>query len=162
MDPAGLVRRIIEDRVPRAGRPAARTGPGALPGAAMPIALWCVLLAAFLPVLSVIPAKATGDFDNARPRDPAFWREGFRARAAGAMANGFEAFPLFAVAVLVALDRGGAPGTADALAVGFVLVRIAYVVAYWTDRPTLRSALWTAGLALSVALFTLPVWSPAA
>jgi uncharacterized MAPEG superfamily protein len=36
------------------------------------------------------------------------------------------------------------------------------VLAYWADRPTLRSALWTVGLALAIALFTLPVWAPPA
>ncbi|WP_430514088.1 MAPEG family protein [Pannonibacter phragmitetus] len=75
----------------------------------MPIAFWCVLAAAFLPILSVVPAKLTKDFSNARPRDPAFWAEGFRARAQGAQANGFEAFPLFAVAVLVAYQQGAIP-----------------------------------------------------
>ena len=58
----------------------------------MPFAIWCVLAAAILPILSAFPAKLSKDFDNANPRDPAYWKSGFRARAAGAQANGFEAF----------------------------------------------------------------------
>jgi uncharacterized MAPEG superfamily protein len=127
----------------------------------MPIALWCVLLAAVLPIVAVVPAKLGGEFDNRRPRNPDYWRAGFRARAAGAMANGFEAFPLFAVAVLVGLDRGGSGDAIDLMAAGFVLARVGYTLAYWGDRPSLRSLLWTVGLALAVAIFLSPVWWPA-
>lgn len=126
----------------------------------MPIALWCVLVAAVLPIVAVMPAKLGGEYDNSRPRDPDYWRAGFRARAAGAMANGFEAFPLFAVAVLVGLDRGGNSATIDVLAVGFILARASYILAYWGDRPRLRSLVWTVGLALAVGIFLSPMWSP--
>jgi uncharacterized MAPEG superfamily protein len=127
----------------------------------MPIALWCVLVAAVLPIVAVMPAKLGGEFDNSRPRDPDYWRAGFRARAAGAMANGFEAFPLFAVAVIVGLEWGGSAAIIDVLAAGFVLARIGYTLAYWGDRPSVRSLLWTVGLVLAVAIFLSPLWSPA-
>jgi uncharacterized MAPEG superfamily protein len=127
----------------------------------MTIALWCVLVAALLPLVAIAPAKAAAGYDNNRPRDPAFWNEGFRARAAGAMANGFEAFPLFAVAVLVGLERGDQQ-TVDFLAMGFIAVRLGYLLAYWSDRATLRSAFWATGLALAVAIFLTPLWAPAA
>ena len=61
----------------------------------MPIALWCLLIAALLPILSALPAKFSKDFDNANPRNPDYWKDGFRARAQAAQANGFEAFPFF-------------------------------------------------------------------
>lgn len=125
----------------------------------MPIALWCVLVAAFLPILSVFPAKLTRDYDNARPRDPAFWAEGFRARAMGAQANGFEAFPLFAVAVLVAYQQGGDPFWIDVLAAAFIGLRGLYILCYWADKATLRSLVWSAAVACCVAIFTSPVWS---
>ena len=44
----------------------------------MTLALWCILAAAILPALSGFPAKLDRDFDNARPRDPDFWRDGVR------------------------------------------------------------------------------------
>lgn len=125
----------------------------------MPVAIWCVLAAAFLPILSVFPAKLTRDFSNARPRDPAFWAEGFRARAQGAQANGFEAFPLFAVAVLVAYQQSGDPFWIDVLAAAFIGLRVLYVLCYWMDKATLRSLVWIAATACAVAIFTSPVWS---
>jgi uncharacterized MAPEG superfamily protein len=124
----------------------------------MPIALWCVLAAAILPLLSVFPAKLSKEFDNARPRDPEYWRSGFRARAQGAQANGFEAFPFFAVAVFVALNQGGSPELIDRLAVLFVLLRLIYVGCYWADRATPRSLAWMAAFLTTVALFTCPLW----
>ena len=128
----------------------------------MPIALWCVLIAAILPILAAYPAKTRGGFDNSRPRDPDFWREGFAARAQGAMSNGFEAFPFFAAAVLVALTQGGSEEWAGLLAVAFLAARIGYTIAYWQDRATLRSAIWTMGFGLTVAIFLTPIWAPVA
>lgn len=125
----------------------------------MPVALWCVLIAALLPMLSVLPAKLNRKFDNARPRDPDYWKDGFRARAQGAQANGFEAFPFFAVAVIVGLGQGGDPQWIDRLAVLFVLLRVIYVGCYWTDRATPRSLAWFAGFLSVVGLFTSPLWS---
>ncbi|MCV0428925.1 MAG: MAPEG family protein [Roseibium sp.] len=125
----------------------------------MPVAIWCILVAAILPVLSVLPAKLDKDFNNANPRDSDYWREGFRARAQAAMANGYEAFPFFAVAVFVALSQGGAPYWLDQLAILFVLLRLIYVFCYWTDRATPRSMAWTASFLTIIALFTSSLWS---
>lgn len=125
----------------------------------MPTALWCVLFAAILPILSAMPAKFSRSFDNARPRDPHYWSEGFRARAQWAQANGFEAFPFFAVAVFVALSQGGDPEWIDRLAVLFVLLRLIYVFCYWADRATPRSLAWFAAFMSTVALFTCSLWS---
>lgn len=125
----------------------------------MPFALWCVLAAAILPILSAFPAKLTKEFDNARPRDPGFWKDGFRARAAAAQANGYEAFPLFAVAVVTGLWQGGNPEWIDNLAGLFIGARVIFVFCYWTDRSTPRSLAWAVGFAASVAIFTSPAWS---
>ncbi|WP_269584327.1 MAPEG family protein [Roseibium sp. Sym1] len=125
----------------------------------MPIALWCVLVAAILPMLSALPAKMNRSYDNSRPRDPDYWREGFRARAQWAQANGFEAFPLFAVSVFVALSQGGDPEWIDRLAILFVLLRLIYVFCYWTDRSSPRSIAWGAAFLTCVALFTSSLWS---
>lgn len=125
----------------------------------MPIALWCVLIAAILPIAAVVPAKLNKDFDNANPRDPAYWSGGFRARAQGAQANGFEAFPFFAAAVIIGLGQGGDPVWIDRLAELFIGLRMIYTLCYWTDRATPRSLAWTAGFAATIAIFTSPVWS---
>ena len=124
----------------------------------MTIADWCILAAALLPLIALAPAKAggRGEYDNANPRAPAFYREGFRQRAWGAHLNGFEAFPFFAVAVLLAEMRHAPQTMIDGLAVGYMIARSGYVAAYLADRPALRSALWAAGLLLNIALMVLP------
>ncbi|WP_428649400.1 MAPEG family protein [Roseibium sp.] len=125
----------------------------------MPIAFWCILTAAILPILSVLPAKMNKEYDNSRPRDPDYWRHGFRARAQAAQANGHEAFPFFAVAVFVGLNQGGDPVWIDRLAVLFVLLRLIYVFCYWTDRPNPRSLAWAASFLAILAVFTSSLWS---
>lgn len=125
----------------------------------MPIAIWCILAAGFLPILAAFPAKLTKDYDNANPRDPAFWSTGFRRRAQSAQANGFEAFPLFAISVIVGLGQGGSPYWIDQLAVLFIGLRIIYTVCYWTDRATPRSVSWAMAVLTTIAIFTSPVWS---
>ena len=131
----------------------------------MSLALWCVLAAAFLPLLTTAIAKAAGShisgkrFDNAHPRA---WQQaltGLPARAHGAHLNGFEAFPLFAIAVLVAEMKAAPQGTVNVLAVLFILARILYIALYLADRDRLRTLAWLVALALSVAIFTSPVWA---
>ncbi|GAA0787731.1 hypothetical protein E1180_01780 [Roseibium denhamense] len=125
----------------------------------MPTAYWCLLVAALLPILSAFPAKLNKDFNNALPRDPDYWKEGFRARAQAAQANGFEAFPFFAVSVFVGLSQGGSADMVDRLAVLFVLLRLIYIFCYWTDRSTPRSVAWSAATLTCVGIFTSSLWS---
>jgi len=75
----------------------------------MTVAEWCVFGTLMLYLLTIAAAKwtALGRFDNARPRDPGFYNDPIRARAVGARQNGIEAFPFFAVAVLLAEFRLG-------------------------------------------------------
>jgi len=128
----------------------------------MTIAELCLPGAVLLYILTIGLAKASGrkGFDNADPRDPAFYASGFRKRALGAQNNGIETFPLFAAAVLLAEMRHAPQGLIDGLAAGFIAVRIGYVAAYLSDRPTLRSTLWTMGFALTLAIFFAPLYAP--
>ena len=80
---------------------------------------------------------------------PRSTRTRFGARALGAHQNGIEAFPFFAVAVLLAEFRGGPQRLINELAVLFLIVRIAYVFTYLGNRPTLRSILWSIGFAIN-------------
>ncbi len=125
----------------------------------MPVAIWCILVAAILPILSNFPAKLNKSFDNTNPRNADYWSEGFRARAQSAAANGYEAFPAFAISVFVAMSQGGAPGWIDRLAVLFVLLRLIYIFCYWTDRSSPRSLAWAASFLTIVGLFTSSLWS---
>ena len=68
-------------------------------------------------------------------------KEGFRARAAAAQANGFEALPLFAAAVIVGLWQGGDAEWIDRLAGLFIGARLIFIFCYWTrpcDAPLAR------------------------
>jgi uncharacterized MAPEG superfamily protein len=124
----------------------------------MTTAEWCVFGMVMLYLLTIVPIKWIGArrFDNARPRDPSFYEDPVAARALGAHQNGIEAFPFFAVAVLLAEFRGGPQRLVNELAVLFLIVRIAYVFTYVGDRPTLRSILWGLGFLINIAIFFLP------
>jgi uncharacterized MAPEG superfamily protein len=124
----------------------------------MTIAEWCIFAVLMLYLLTIAPIKWIGfrRFDNATPRDPAFYDDPIRARALGAHQNGIEAFPFFAIAVLLAEFRGSPQRFVNELAVLFLIVRIAYVFTYLGNRPTLRSILWAIGFAINVAIFFMP------
>jgi uncharacterized MAPEG superfamily protein len=68
------------------------------------------------------------------------------------MANSFEALPLFIAGVLIAQITGARLGLVDALAVAFVLLRVAYIAAYVADRANLRSLVWLLALLVSAVL----------
>ena len=132
----------------------------------MTIAEWCVFGTLLLYLLTILGAKWAGGrtFNNAKPRDPDFYGDPIRTRALGAHQNGIEAFPFFAVAVLLAEFRLGPQRLIDELAVLFLIVRIAYVFTYLGNRPTLRSILWSIGFAINIAIFFMPAikhWLPA-
>jgi uncharacterized MAPEG superfamily protein len=119
------------------------------------MAYWCLLAAAVLPYVTAWIAKA-GAFrpaDNQAPRDWASRQGGWRARALAAQNNGFEGLPLFMAGVLAAHQFGATQARIDALALAFLLLRVVYVSLYIQGRSTLRSLVWTLGLAVSVALF---------
>jgi uncharacterized MAPEG superfamily protein len=124
----------------------------------MTVAEWCLFGAVLLYLLTIAPFKPIGfpRFDNSKPRDPAFFNDPLRARALGAHLNGIETFPFFAAAVLLAEFRLGPLHLIDELAVLFLIVRIAYVLTYLGNRPTLRTILWNIGFAINVTIFFLP------
>jgi uncharacterized MAPEG superfamily protein len=127
----------------------------------MTIAEWCIFACVMLVLLTIAPIKWLGirEFDNANPRDPKFYDTPLRARALGAHQNGIETFPFFGLAVLLAEFRAAPQNLIDELAVLFLIVRIAYVLTYLGDRPTLRSILWSIGFAINIGLFFLPALS---
>jgi uncharacterized MAPEG superfamily protein len=124
----------------------------------MTVAEWCVFGTLMVYLLTIAPIKWIGfrRFDNANPRDPAFYDDPIGSRALGAHQNGIETFPFFAVAVLLAEFRGGPQRFVNELAVLFLIVRIAYVFTYLGNRPTLRSILWATGFVINIAIFFLP------
>jgi uncharacterized MAPEG superfamily protein len=120
----------------------------------MTVALLCVLVAALLPYVATTIAKAGGSrYDN---RDPRAWLEkqqGFRVCANNAQLNSFEAFPFFAVAVIVAQMLHAPQGRVDALALVFIAARAAYIVCYLADWHIGRSIAWLLGWPACIVLF---------
>ena len=129
----------------------------------MSIAKWCVLAACLLPIATVALAKAkaarlspkSGGYDNNHPRAWEAKLSGWQQRANAAQANGFEALPLFIAGVLFAQMAHADQGRIDLLAMAFVGIRVAYVAAYLANQATLRSLIWFAGVAVSIALLAM-------
>jgi uncharacterized MAPEG superfamily protein len=127
----------------------------------MSIAQLCLLVACLLPVGCAALAKSKGfgkrrrdgGFDNHAPREWLAKREGWQARANAAQANSWEALPLFIAGLFVAHQHQAAQGTVDALALGFIAARLAYIGLYVADKASLRSLLWMTGAGLCAALF---------
>jgi len=128
----------------------------------MTIAYWCVFVAFLLNMISKGPvaaamARQPKGYDNRNPRDQQAGLEGWGRRAVSAHMNGFEAFPGFAAAVLIAALAGADPAWTTRLAVTFVVARVLYIPLYIADRASLRSAVWTIGFLSTVAIFVLPI-----
>lgn len=127
----------------------------------MTIAQLCLLIACLLPLGCTLLAKSKGvgkrrrdgGFDNNRPREWLAQLSGWQARANAAQANGWEALPIFAAGLFVAHQHQAAQATVDALAMGFIAARVAFIGLYLADQATLRSLAWFAGIAASLALF---------
>jgi uncharacterized MAPEG superfamily protein len=119
----------------------------------MTTAYWCLLIAGLLPYVATVTAKAGARFDNRNPRDWLAKQEGYRRRANAAQANSFEAFPLFAAAVVVASLTQAPQDKVDMLAMSFVAARVAYLMCYVADWSILRSAAWFVGIVCAVAIF---------
>src|SRR3569833_2246029 len=98
----------------------------------MTIAEVCIFASVMLYLLPIVPAKwgNAKQFDNARPRDPAFYQDSIRARALGAHQNGIEAYPFFAAAVLLAEFRGAPQNLVNVLLVLFVFVCVVFVLSF--------------------------------
>ena len=126
----------------------------------MTIAIVCVILAGFLPIVAAGIAKfgpleqnAPDAFDNNNPRQWLARQTGLRARANAAQANTFESLPFFYAAVAIAMIMQAPQERIDVLAMVYLLARIAFIICYLKDWANLRTLVWTIGLACTVALF---------
>ncbi|HCG79710.1 MULTISPECIES: MAPEG family protein [Thalassolituus] len=120
----------------------------------MTLAYWCVLAAALMPFLFTGIAKFSGGrYNNYSPREFLEKQEGFRKRAHWAQLNSFEAFPMFAAAVIIAHLTGAEQDYINTLAIAFIGIRIVYGAMYLANLAALRTLVWAAGLACVIALF---------
>jgi len=129
----------------------------------MIVAFWCVLVAGVLPLacayLAKLGPKGSGSggtamrYDNREPRTWLAQQTGRRARANAAQANSWEAFPFFAVGVVIAVLQHVPIATINLLATVFIVARVAYVVCYVSNLAPLRSLVWAIGFGASAALY---------
>jgi uncharacterized MAPEG superfamily protein len=124
----------------------------------MTIAYWCVLAAAGLIYAATGLAKAGGRMPtraNSTPREWLERLEGWPKRAHWAQQNGFEVFPIFAAAVIIAEAVHAPQARIDTLALSFIATRVVYLVLYLADLSWLRTTTWFAGMICVVWLFCL-------
>jgi uncharacterized MAPEG superfamily protein len=127
------------------------------------LAYWCVLIVALLPIVCTAIAKAgmfgksrkDGGYDNENPRAWLARQSDWRARANAAQANSFEAMPFFIGAVVIAHQLGAHQGRLDILAFVFVVLRILYIMMYISGMATVRSVVWSLGLAANIGILFL-------
>lgn len=125
----------------------------------MIIAFWCVLIAGLLPLACSYVAKfgpksdASDRFDNRNPRAWLARQTGLRSRANAAQANSWEAFPLFAIGVVLAVLQHVPIATINLISVIFIVARFAYLACYAADKASMRSMVWAVGFAASIALY---------
>jgi uncharacterized MAPEG superfamily protein len=124
----------------------------------MPLAYWCVLIAALMPLALAAYAKAGSGGDNHHPRDTVAVLSDMKRRAYAAHQNAFESFPFFAVAVITATTLGASISTVNILAALYIVLRGMHAVLYINDAASARSAVYTAGLLVNIAIFVLPAF----
>jgi uncharacterized MAPEG superfamily protein len=120
----------------------------------MSIALYCVLTAGLMPFVWTGIAKLRGPrYDNGNVRQWQGRLEGLALRAHAAHLNSFEAFPLFAVAVVVAQMHAVDPSYVDTLSLAFIGLRVLYGILYLANQAVLRSLIWMAAIVCNVMIF---------
>ena len=113
----------------------------------MSIAYWCILVAAALPYLLVLVAKAGPGYNNRNPRAWIAKQTDYKVqRANAAHLNAFEAFAPFAAGVLMAQAASVDATLVTRLSLAFIAFRILHGLFYLGDKPLLRSLSWLGGI----------------
>ncbi|PID66981.1 MAG: hypothetical protein CR975_00320 [Gammaproteobacteria bacterium] len=123
----------------------------------MTLAYWCIFIVMFFPIACAAYGKVKGGFtpaDNHNTRGFFANATGVAARANAAQLNGYEIFPVFAAAVIIAHLTGQASQmTINLLAAIFVISRAAFCFYYIIDKATARSIAWIIGFICVIGLF---------
>jgi len=108
--------------------------------------IWCLFIAALLPLLAKGPVafamNKLGGYNNNHPREQQSKLTGFGARALAAHQNAFESFIIFAPAVLLAIATHHTGENIALLAIVHVCARVAYNIFYLMNIDKLRSLVW--------------------
>lgn len=110
-----------------------------------------LLLAAFLPFIAAVSAKAGGSgFQNHTPRAWLADQDGWRSRANAAQANSFESLAFFYAAFLYSFFSQGQSGLLITLGFVWLALRLFYIFVYVKDLATLRSAVWALAFVINI------------
>ena len=121
----------------------------------MSVAYWCVFISGLLPFVWSMSWRwpVYSITANLAPRPFEEKLTGWRQRAHWAHLNAFEAFPQFAIAVVVAQQYHVSQSIVDGLAIGFVIFRVAHGLFYLADLGMPRTIAFAGGAACTIALF---------
>ncbi len=148
----------IGSRILTAGREATEMAATEHGDDPMPLAYWCILIAALLPIVWISYAKIGSSGDNHYPREDYVELTPPKRRAYAAHQNAYENFPFFAAAVLVAATMGAPISIVNVLAVLYILFRIIHGLLYIANKASLRSLAFAAAWLINVAIFVLPAF----
>ena len=128
----------------------------------MNIPFLCIFLAFLLNYLTKLPvgfamAKMPGGYDNSEPREQQATLTGWGKRALGAHMNGFEIFPAFAAAVIMAHIVGVDEHKLTILSITFIISRLLYILLYLANKDRLRSLVWFVGVLCVGTLFCMGI-----
>src|SRR5690554_2217869 len=122
----------------------------------MSVLIWCLLIAGLLPIAAKAPVvyfqNRDKGYDNRHPRAQQQRLTGAGARAVAGHYNAYEAFPLYAAAVLLVIVTNQVTALNITLAVGFVALRIGYHILYIANWDKLRSLVWLFALLCPVMM----------
>ena len=122
----------------------------------MTLAYICVLIAVFIPLAFAGYAKfGSKGYDNRSPREFLDKVQGKYKRAHYVQMNSYEAFPPFAVGVIIAHNSGALQSQINFFAVAFVIFRILYGIFYVIDQHQLRSVVWFLAFSCVIGLFVI-------
>jgi len=117
-----------------------------------------LLIAGLLPIVCAGIAKwGAKDYDNNQPRVWMAEQDDWRARANAAQQNSFEAFPLFAGGVLLALVTGTDHDQIAQTCWVFIAARILYIYFYVSNQSTLRTIVWLVGFIAAIRLYLIAI-----
>ncbi len=108
--------------------------------------IWCLLIAGLLPIAAKAPVvyfqNRDKGYDNRHPRQQQARLTGAGARAVAGHYNAYEAFPLFAAAVLLVIATNQITETNIWFAIAFVVLRVIFHLLYIANWDKLRSLAW--------------------
>lgn len=118
--------------------------------------IWCLLIAGLLPIAAKAPVvyfqNRDKGYDNRHPRAQQQRLTGAGARAVAGHYNAYEAFGLYAAAVLLVIATDQITHMNQVLAISFIVLRVAYHVFYLANWDKLRSLVWLFALLCPVLM----------